>query len=65
MNAEEMSAYRLLVGTPEGKRPMGRQRCMWVDNVNMDPGEMGWGWYGLDWSGSGYRPVEGSCEFGN
>jgi hypothetical protein len=30
------NAYRLLVGTPEGKRPLGRPRRRWVDNIRMD-----------------------------
>jgi hypothetical protein len=41
--------YRLLVGKPEGKRPLGRPRCMWVDNIRMDLGEVGWG--DVDWIG--------------
>jgi hypothetical protein len=44
------NAYRLLVGKPEGKRPLGRPRHMWVDNIRMDLGEVGWGdvgWIGL------------------
>jgi hypothetical protein len=32
------NAYMLLVGKPEGKRPVGRQRCGWVDNIKMDLG---------------------------
>jgi hypothetical protein len=40
---------RLLVGKPEGKRPLGRQRCRWVDNIKMDLLEIGWG--GVDWIG--------------
>ena len=28
--------YRVLVGKPEGKRPLGRPRCRWVDNIRMD-----------------------------
>jgi hypothetical protein len=40
--------YRLLVGKPEGKRPLGRPRHRWVDNNKMDL-EIGWG--GMDWSG--------------
>jgi hypothetical protein len=32
---------------PEGKRPLGRQRCMWMDNNKMDLREIGWG--GVDW----------------
>jgi hypothetical protein len=42
-------AYRLLVGKPEGKRPLGRPRHRWVDNIRMDLGEVGWG--GVDWIG--------------
>jgi hypothetical protein len=37
------NAYRLLVGKPEGKRPLGRPRRRWVDNTRMDLGEVGWG----------------------
>jgi hypothetical protein len=36
-----------LVGKPEGKRPLGRQRCRWVDNIKMDLREIEWG--GMDW----------------
>jgi hypothetical protein len=39
--------YRLLVGKPEGKRPLGRPRRGWLDNIRMDLGEVGWG--ALDW----------------
>jgi hypothetical protein len=46
---EKRNAYRLLVGKPEGKRPLGRPRRRWVDNIRMDLGEMGWG--DLDWIG--------------
>jgi hypothetical protein len=44
---EKRNAYRLLVGKPEGKRPLGRPRCRWVDNIRMDLGEVGWG--DVDW----------------
>jgi hypothetical protein len=40
----------LLVGKPEGKRPLGKLRCRWVNNIKMDLGEIGWGgvcWIGL------------------
>jgi hypothetical protein len=37
------NAYKLLVGKPEGKRPLGRPRRRWVDNIRMDLGEVGWG----------------------
>jgi hypothetical protein len=40
---EKRNAYRLLVGKPEGKRPLGRPRRRWVDNIRMDLGEEGWG----------------------
>jgi hypothetical protein len=38
---EKRNAYRLLVGKPEGKRPLGRTRCRWVDNIKMDLLEIG------------------------
>jgi hypothetical protein len=46
------NVYKLLVGKPEGKRPLGRPRCGLVDNIKMDLGDR-LGWCGLDWSGSG------------
>jgi hypothetical protein len=36
---EKRKAYRLLVGTLEGKRPLGRPRRRWVDNIRMDLGD--------------------------
>jgi hypothetical protein len=50
-NGEKMNACRILVGKPEGKRPLGRPRRRWVDNTKMVLREMGW--WGLDRSGSG------------
>jgi hypothetical protein len=38
---EKRNVYRLLVGKPEGKRPLGRQRCRWIDNIKMDLLEIG------------------------
>jgi hypothetical protein len=38
---EKRNAYRLLVGKPKGKRPLGRPRRRWVDNIRMDLGEVG------------------------
>jgi hypothetical protein len=38
---EKRNANRILVGKPEGKRPLGRPRCRWVDNVKMDLTELG------------------------
>jgi hypothetical protein len=49
-NGAKRNVYRLLVGKPEGKRPLGRPRHRWVDNIRMDLGETGWGdveWIGL------------------
>jgi hypothetical protein len=47
---EKKNMYRLLVGKSEGKRPLGRQRSRWVDNIRMDLGRVGWGmWTGLAW----------------
>jgi hypothetical protein len=44
---EKRNAYRIFVRKPEGKRPLGRPRCRWVDNIKMDLRELGWG--GMDW----------------
>jgi hypothetical protein len=41
-NEEKRNAYRILVGNPEGKRPLGRPRRRWVDNIKMDLREIGW-----------------------
>jgi hypothetical protein len=48
-NGEKRNSYRLLVGKPEGKRPLGRPRRRWVDNIRMDLGEVGGG--DVDWTG--------------
>ena len=45
----ERGAYRVLVGKPEGKRPLGRPRRRWVDNIRMDLQEVGCGY--VDWIG--------------
>jgi hypothetical protein len=44
---ERRGAYRGLLGRPEGRRPLGRPRRRWEDNIKMDLQEVGWG--GLDW----------------
>jgi hypothetical protein len=46
---EKRNVYRLLVGKPEGRRPLGRPRRSWVDYIRMDLGEVGWG--DVDWIG--------------
>jgi hypothetical protein len=40
---EDRDVHRVLVGKPEGKRPLGRQRCKWEDNIMMDLQEVGAG----------------------
>jgi hypothetical protein len=44
---DRRNAYSILVGKPEGKRPLGRPRRRWVDNIKMDLREVGWD--GRDW----------------
>jgi hypothetical protein len=39
---EKRNPYRILVGNPEGKRPLGRPRRRWVDNIKMDLREIRW-----------------------
>jgi hypothetical protein len=46
---EKRNLYRLLVGKPEGKRPLGRPRCRWIDNIKMDL--LGIGLNVVDWIG--------------
>jgi hypothetical protein len=45
---EGRGAYRILVGRPEGRIPLGRPRRGWKDNIKMDLQEVGWGGHGLD-----------------
>jgi hypothetical protein len=44
---ENRNAYGILVGKPEGKRPLGRSRHRWVGNINRDLREIEW--VGMDW----------------
>jgi hypothetical protein len=47
---EVRGAYNILVGRPEGRRPLGRPRRRWEDNVKMDVTEIGFGmWIGFIW----------------
>jgi hypothetical protein len=39
---EKRNTYRILVGKPEGKKPLGRPRHRWVNNITMDLREIGW-----------------------
>jgi hypothetical protein len=41
------NSYRILVGKPEGKRPLGRLKHRWMDNIKIDLRKIGWG--GMDW----------------
>ena len=41
MYGERRGVYRILVGITEGKRPLGRCRCRWEDNINLDLQEVG------------------------
>jgi hypothetical protein len=45
---EKRTAHRIFVGKPEGKRPLGRPRHRWVDNIKIDLRETAWG--GMDWT---------------
>jgi hypothetical protein len=44
---EERKLNKVLVGIPEGRRPLGRSRCRWEDGIRMDLRETGFG--GVDW----------------
>jgi hypothetical protein len=44
---EKSNAYRILMGKPERKRPLGKPRCRWMHNIKMDLRDIGWG--DMDW----------------
>jgi hypothetical protein len=46
-NGVKRHVHRILVGKPEGKRPLGRPRRSWVDHIKIYLREIGWG--GIDW----------------
>jgi hypothetical protein len=52
---ETRYAYRILVGKPEGKRPLERPRRRWVDNIKMEVKEIGWD--GVVWTGSNWLRI--------
>jgi hypothetical protein len=62
---EERKVYRVLVGKPEGKRPLGRPMRRWEYGIRMDLREIGLGGCGLDSTGSVQGPVAGCCEYGD
>ena len=56
--------YRVLVGKPEGRRPLGRPMRRWVDNIRMNLQEVGCGY--MDWFRLAQdRQVADGCECGN
>ena len=60
---EERGVYRFLVGKPEGKRPLGKPRFRWVDNIKMDLQDVGCGymdWIGLAQDRDGWRTLVGA-----
>jgi hypothetical protein len=46
---EKRNAYKIFMEQPEGKRPLGRPRRRWVDNIKINLGDIGWD--GVDWIG--------------
>ena len=61
---EERGVYKVLVGKPERKRPLGRPRRKWVDNIRTDLQEVGCGY--MDWIGLAQdRQVADACASGN
>jgi hypothetical protein len=57
-------AYRVLVGKPEGNRPLGRPRRRWEDNIKTNIQEVEWAaWNGINWLRIGQ--VAGSCKRSN
>jgi hypothetical protein len=57
------NTYRLLVGKPEGRRPLGRPRCCLLDNIRMDLVEVEWGdvdWIGLTQDSDRWRALVNS-----
>jgi hypothetical protein len=65
MGEKKRIAYKILVGKLEGKRPLGRPRHRWVDDIKMDLREIEWG--GKDWTDLAQDMDQwtGSCEHGN
>jgi hypothetical protein len=57
---EERKVYKVLVGKPEGKGPLGRPNSRWEDGIRIK--EICWE-CGVDSVGSRYGPVAGSCEY--
>jgi hypothetical protein len=63
-SGEKRNAYRILVGKPEGKRPLGRPRRRWVDNIKMELRDIEWDC--MDWIDLAQnRDKWSTCEHGN
>jgi hypothetical protein len=64
---EGRKVYKVLVGKPEGRRPLGRPSLRWEDGIRIDLREigLGGGGCGLDLTGTGQRPVVGCGDCGN
>jgi len=62
---ERKGVYRVLVGKPEGQRPLGRPSPRWEDSIKMDLQEVGCGGCGLDRAGSGQGQLAGTCDCGD
>jgi hypothetical protein len=60
---EEKKLYRVLVGKPEGKRPLGRPRRRWKNGIRMDLKEIGWG--DVEWVQLTQGEVADWCECGD
>ena len=61
----DREVHRVLVGKPEGKRPLGRPRRRWEDNINMDLQEVGWvrgDWMELAQDRGGWRALVGTVR---
>jgi hypothetical protein len=56
---EKRGAYRILVGRPEGRRPLGRPRRRWEDNIRLDLQDVGWdmGWIKLAYDRDRWRAL--------
>ena len=61
---EGRGVHKVLVGKPEGKRPLGRPRRRWEDNIKRNLQKVGGGLWGMDGVGSGQGEVAGTCEYG-
>ena len=60
---EDIGVHRVLVGKPEGKRPLGRPKCRWEDNIKMDLQEVGGGredWMEMAQNRGGWRSLVGT-----